>query len=205
IGLQTISTFAGHRRNLELQLLSKVLPCACTIDTASLENELMDPRLVAIAGPLKGATFSLALGPTTIGRDISSDVVVSDSRVSRRHASIALDEKGDCRISDIESANGTLVNGVPIRGVPLKEGDVIQGGASLFLFALPPPEAPVSSPLSLVDPDVEAETTVRFGEEDLIYFRPEPPSSGASSSDRLLSELKGLLSLSKTITALRDI
>src|SRR5262245_55834885 len=103
-------------------------------------GDLMNPRLVALAGPLKGATVSLGLGTTNIGRDISSNVAVSDSRVSKHHASIVLDEKGECRISDLDSANGTLVNGVPVREASLKEGDVIQVGISLFLFALPPAE-----------------------------------------------------------------
>src|SRR5262245_38932766 len=98
----------------------------------------MHARLVAIAGPLKGATVSLALNTTTtIGRDISSDVVIVDSRVSRRQAVVVVNDRGECRISDLDSANGTLVNGMPIREALLKEGDVIDVGGALFVFTLP--------------------------------------------------------------------
>jgi len=164
----------------------------------------MSSRLIAIAGPLKGATIALAPGTTTIGRDISSDVVVSDSRVSRHHASIVLDEKGECRISDLDSANGTVVNGVPIRGVLLKEGDVIQVGASLFLFAPPAEETRVASLVAGEDPVLDAQTTIRSREEDLIYFRPEPAPRATHPDNRLLQELKALLAVGKSITALRD-
>src|SRR5262245_23576402 len=166
----------------------------------------MDPRLVAIAGPLKGATVSLVRGTNTIGRDISSDLVVSDSRVSRRHASIALNERGDWGIRDLESANGTLVNGVPIREVVLKEGDVIQIGASLFLFGFPASDAQVSSPspVGLEDSDWNAEPTVRVREEDLVYFHRERFSSDLPSGNPLLHELQSLLSISKSIGTMRD-
>src|SRR5262245_37480389 len=132
----------------------------------------MHARLVSIAGPLKGATVSLTVGKTTIGRDLASDVVVGDSRVSRRHSVVAVDDRGECRISDLDSANGTLVNGVPIREVLLKEGDVIDVGGALFVFTLPAAEAPVVSTLpGLEDPELDVETTVHVQEEDLVYFR----------------------------------
>jgi len=164
----------------------------------------MSSRLIVIAGPLKGATVALPVGTTTIGRDISSDVVISDSRVSRRHATIAVSENGECRLSDHESANGTLVNGVPIRAALLKEGDVVQVGASLFVVSTPSLETPASSTVGVEDPILEAHTTVRITEEDLIYFRPEPSSSSKPRDQRLLNELKALLAVGKSIGAMRD-
>ena len=66
-----------------------------------------------------------------IGRD-NTDLVLDDDRVSRRHAVVrAVD--GGLEIEDLNSANGTSVNGVAISGPRrLRKGDVIQiGGVRL--------------------------------------------------------------------------
>ena len=48
----------------------------------------MEPRLVAIAGPLKGTTIPLADKETIIGREPTNGVAINDPLVSRRHCSI---------------------------------------------------------------------------------------------------------------------
>src|SRR5919198_2357924 len=93
----------------------------------------MEPKLVVIAGPLKGTTVPLTDAETIIGRDPANAVVVNDPLVSRRHCSIR--NSGDViRLSDLESLNGTFVNGVPTRDKPLEHGDRIKVGASQFVF-----------------------------------------------------------------------
>ncbi|HEU5103621.1 MAG TPA: FHA domain-containing protein, partial [Roseiflexaceae bacterium] len=66
----------------------------------------------------------------TIGRDAENDIVLAAASVSRRHALLLRDSAGTLLI-DLESTNGTLVNGVPARPdepVRLADGDTLRFG-----------------------------------------------------------------------------
>ena len=84
-------------------------------------------RLVSIAGPLKDATFTLHEEDFSIGRDPTNNLVLEDSAVSRRHCTIASDA-GEFKISDLNSRNGTSINGVPPKQRILHDGDRIKVG-----------------------------------------------------------------------------
>ncbi|MBN1220734.1 MAG: FHA domain-containing protein [Anaerolineae bacterium] len=88
-------------------------------------------NLVMRQGPQPGQSFSLA-GPTiTIGREASNDLVINDSQVSRRHATLNWDGR-QFVIQDLDSANGTFVNGVRLMAArALQSGDVIGLGSSI--------------------------------------------------------------------------
>ena len=62
--------------------------------------------------------------PLSLGRGEENDIVVADPRVSRRHARILL-ESGALAIEDLESSNGTFVNGAAVQRQILAPGDVI--------------------------------------------------------------------------------
>jgi S-DNA-T family DNA segregation ATPase FtsK/SpoIIIE len=65
--------------------------------------------LVAASGPLAGREFALPKGHFTIGRDPSSDVVLTDPLISKRHARIEVGT--GVEIVDLNSANGIVVDG----------------------------------------------------------------------------------------------
>ncbi|NEP15620.1 MAG: FHA domain-containing protein [Leptolyngbya sp. SIO4C1] len=71
----------------------------------------------------------------SLGRDPrQSDLVIPDKRLSRCHAAIQYGKKGFI-ISDLESTNGTYVNGKLVKRVcPLKDGDRIRLGSLTFHF-----------------------------------------------------------------------
>jgi|GEM_PF-3198684 len=71
--------------------------------------------------------------PLHIGRDPGNDVVLRDAKVSRRHAQI-LFERGFFVLHDLESANGTYVNGKKIRVAPLTNGAELKIGNSKGRF-----------------------------------------------------------------------
>src|SRR5215470_9619256 len=107
----------------------------------------MEPKLVAITGPLKGMTIPLAKPETIIGREPANEVAVNDPLVSRRHC--ALRNRGnEIQVADLESLNGTFVNGVPTRQKVLEHGDRIRVGASQFLFLVHEDDSPQSMPMS---------------------------------------------------------
>ncbi|TLD46529.1 MAG: putative cardiolipin synthase YwiE [Accumulibacter sp.] len=65
-------------------------------------------------------------GTNTIGRAQENDLVIGDARVSRYHARISLDE-GICLLIDLESGNGTFLNGERVAGRRLlRPGDVVR-------------------------------------------------------------------------------
>ena len=67
-------------------------------------------------------------GRWVIGRGSRADFVLADDdAVSRTHAEIAV-RAGLCLIRDLDSCNGTLVNGRPIRRARLRRGDVLRLG-----------------------------------------------------------------------------
>jgi len=73
-------------------------------------------------------------GIVSIGRDTDNDILVSDLRVSRRHAQIRADG-GRVTIVDVGSTNGTYLNEVPITGERvLRDGDLIRMGRTEWTF-----------------------------------------------------------------------
>ena len=68
-----------------------------------------------------------------LGRDIKADMVLADASVSRHHAEIRQTEQG-YKIRDLDSTNGTLVNGNSVREQLLNSGDTIRIGSFLFRF-----------------------------------------------------------------------
>lgn len=95
----------------------------------------MIPQLVAIDGPLKGATYAISLDRFSIGRKSDNTLAQADLSISRHHCTI--DFAGDrFRITDHDSQNGTFVNGIPIKERILVHGDQIAVGISVFVFLL---------------------------------------------------------------------
>jgi len=91
--------------------------------------------LHVLAGPDAGRRFPLPEGePQLIGRSTEA-LPLTDRSISRRHAEITPDG-GRWRVRDLDSANGTFVNGKPaFDAVELAPGDTIQCGDTLFVVA----------------------------------------------------------------------
>lgn len=68
-----------------------------------------------------------------IGRKEGSDIMLRDSNVSRRHAKIEI-IMGKHLISDLESTNGTIVNGNRITSIILEDGDQIKLGSTVLEY-----------------------------------------------------------------------
>src|SRR5262245_59730973 len=95
----------------------------------------MQPRLVSTEGPLEGRIILLDADEFVLGRKSSSQVVLNDFSASRQHCVIRKDADG-FKIIDLQSQNGTHLNGVPIREERLSHGDRLRVGNSEFLFLL---------------------------------------------------------------------
>ncbi len=68
-----------------------------------------------------------------LGRDIASDVVIEDDKASRSHARLRPSPQGWI-VEDLDSTNGTRVNGFRTSAQLLSDGDHVTVGATTFLF-----------------------------------------------------------------------
>lgn len=107
------------------------------------------PSLKVITGPTPDAVFKVTNG-TTLGRDAASEINLVAPGVSRRHLQFNL-EAHEWWVQDLNSVNGTFVNGAKITRHRLQDGDVISMSDLSLRFGLespPPPPRPkrVASP-----------------------------------------------------------
>jgi DNA-binding Lrp family transcriptional regulator len=99
--------------------------------TAEFLGGESQPRLVAD----DGRSFDVGDRPLVIGRNPDVDVVINDSNVSRRHAEVWRTSEG-VAIRDLQSTNGTFVNGHRISAVSLSPRDDITVAAVHFRIEL---------------------------------------------------------------------
>jgi pSer/pThr/pTyr-binding forkhead associated (FHA) protein len=81
----------------------------------------------------KGRIFRELPTPVTIGREEGNSLRLNDERVSRFHAKVQFDNS-EVILTDLESTNGTRVNGNVVQIRRLRPGDRIGVGRSLLLF-----------------------------------------------------------------------
>src|SRR6266550_2411599 len=99
------------------------------------------PALVFLRGELLAVPIPLDRKEVTLGRALEADVRVSDSRASRLHARITT-EPGEqtaqtrYRLTDLDSTNGTILNGTPIDDAFLQDGDKFEIGDQLIRFEM---------------------------------------------------------------------
>lgn len=109
-------------------------------------------HLQILLGRQRGRTLPLEAGTYVFGRSDDADVVLASELVSRHHASIVV-EGGSVRVTDLESSNGTFVNGCRVLGDGIaKEGDVLLLGD--FAMRLHRAEVPALSPERALGPGV---------------------------------------------------
>ena len=88
--------------------------------------------LVAYAGAALGRVFPIAPGEMIVGRAPDSSVALLDSEVSRHHARLRL-VAGQVEVEDLDSTNGTRVNGDLLHApVTLRTGDRLEVGGHVF-------------------------------------------------------------------------
>ena len=85
--------------------------------------------------------FELKHKVTVIGRGTDTDVRLTDQSVSRRHAEIRV-ANGATMLNDLQSTNGTTVNGVTVTTRALSDGDEIRLGETVLTYRAPATVSP---------------------------------------------------------------
>jgi len=92
--------------------------------------------LTVIAGPAAGCQFSFAETDTfLVGRSRFAHFQVKDKYLSSVHFMMDL-APPHCRLIDLDSHNGTFVNGDKVTVVDLRQGDQIRAGHSTFRLSI---------------------------------------------------------------------
>ena len=153
------------------------------------------PILSVRSGPKQGTEYTLQQTKVVVGRGSTADLALADASVSRHHAVIAR-ENDQWGIKDLDSANGTFVNGRRIsQRVPLAAGDSVRLGSVLLKFddaaaapAAPPPEPRPAKPEAPRPAEAEPESRI------LLRVTPEATTDGTLSGlvkrSRVLDNLK---------------
>ena len=151
--------------------------------------------LTALQGPDKGRRFEVPDDePQMIGRS-SESLPLTDQTISRRHAELTPDD-GRWYIRDLNSANGTFVNGVRVAGRRmLQPGDQIRIGTTLLVFGSDEPQSATMKTLrsaKRAEMDINVERTLASNDDSMIMAVPEP-NQAAVFQLRVIYELTALI------------
>src|SRR5215470_10803378 len=165
-----------------------------------------NPRLVAVAGPLRESVFALPESELSLGRDASNGLPIGDPSVSRRHCLIRPEGSG-FKIRDLESRNGTLVNGEQVKDHWLHHLDEIAVGDSVFRFLLEDDAERISGSSRTVEFDDLGQThaTAEIRPQDVLYLQPDKLLSELPATSRLARNLGALLKISRVVHSIRDL
>ena len=106
-----------------------------------VSGEALSARLVIVEPGSAKTEHLLSTGANLIGRRVIKNTLgvnipLPGSNVSRRHAELELHPDGHCELKDLESKNGTYVNGLRVDTIELESGDVIAVGNYKLVFVL---------------------------------------------------------------------
>jgi Nif-specific regulatory protein len=160
--------------------------------------------LIAISGPLRESVFALPASELSVGRDASNGLPIGDPSVSRRHCLIYR-ENGGFKVRDLDSRNGTLVNGEVVADRWLHHLDEITIGDSVFRFLID--EEDKTSGTSAVEFEDAQNThaTAEIRPQDVLYLQPERILSELPATSRLARNLNALLQISRVVHSIRDL
>jgi transcriptional regulator with GAF, ATPase, and Fis domain len=162
------------------------------------------PRLLVLSGPLKDSTIPLSESEITIGREVSNGIAVADPSVSRKHCLVSAQD-GEFRVRDLDSRNGTQVNGTGVKEQGLQHGDQISTGDSSFLFLLEEEQLiPAEGRVEFEDSQFTAPTTI-IHPRDVVYLHPDRLSRELPATSQVARNLNALLKISRIVHAIRDL
>jgi hypothetical protein len=160
----------------------------------------------------RGRVFADLPTPVTIGREEDNTLQLNDERVSRFHVKIQ-EDGGRVILTDLDSTNGTRINGHPVQMRVLQFGDQLSIGRSILLYGSPGeiegqtpavPESEVrrhetgepSASLRTVSGPRDAaggEGSALFGDELQELFPKGPPELPSDLKMAQMAELSDLL------------
>lgn len=163
----------------------------------------MTGKIIALAGPLKGQIIELAEEKTSIGRDGGNMIALNDTSTSRQHCCI-LAIQDMIVIRDLESENGTIVNGVSVTEARLEHGDRVQIGNSRFIVWLSDEEFDWAAAGTDKDEiNLDHYDSVLLRREDSVYLCGDDTIALPAESNRVVRDLRALFRITSSINVVR--
>jgi transcriptional regulator with GAF, ATPase, and Fis domain len=158
----------------------------------------LDSRVVVISGPSKGTVVRLKGDQLSVGRDTANHLSLRDRAVSRRHFTISKTDVA-FHLVDLDSHNGTFVNGIPVRRKLLGHGDTIRVGRCELVFLITEDNERVQEDVQFREhePDDALSTT------NVRAYRSEPQSG--TDVGRMARDLNALFKIANTINSIREL
>ena len=120
-----------------------------------------EATLLVIQGKDQGSRFDIGAEDVQIGRGTQNQIRILNKEISRAHAGISY-AGGEWQIEDLNSSNGTYVNGREIDArIVLHPGDQVQLGRTVLLFSKKTPASPLMSQINVV-PQRDEEDSVKI-------------------------------------------
>jgi transcriptional regulator with GAF, ATPase, and Fis domain len=157
----------------------------------------MGAVLVGMDGPPKGRLVPLGEAEVSLGRDQANAVALDDLGASRHHCVIRPSGQG-FQLTDLNSRNGTFVNGVPVRQRLLEHNDQVRVGGSVFVFLRPQAEEVARDSVEMDDALITRSTALLSSERS-IYLDPHKLAETLPSSARTVRGIHILLRISQAI------
>ncbi len=99
-----------------------------------MSGRLVDHRArLSLRATNEPQALPIATTTVTIGRGLDNDIILEDTRVSRKHAQLRYRQRRFW-LTDLGSTNGTFVNGERISERALRDGDVVSLGGLELIF-----------------------------------------------------------------------
>ena len=158
----------------------------------------MDARVVVISGPSKGSVVRVKGDQLSVGRDSANHLCLRDRAVSRRHFTISKTDVA-FHLVDLDSHNGTFVNGIPVRRKLLSHGDTVRVGRCELVFLITEDEEPVQAEVQFKEEDFDdalSTTNVRA-------YRSVP--QGGTDVGRMARDLNALFKIANNINSIREL
>ena len=173
------------------------------MESANEAQKTVKPRLQVTAGPLADSTYFLTEAEIRIGRDPSNSLAISDLSLSRRHCLLGKGKDG-YRIRDLDSRNGTFVNGEAVSEQTLNHGDQVSVGDSVFVF-LVKEETDEAIMRAVEFDDHITQATAQIRPQDVLYLQPERILKELPATSRLGRNLNALLKISRVVHSISDL
>jgi transcriptional regulator with GAF, ATPase, and Fis domain len=157
----------------------------------------LDSRVVVVSGPSKGTVVRLTGEQLSVGRDSTNNLCLRDRAVSRRHFAIT---KSDAafQLVDLESHNGTFVNGIPVRRKLLTHGDTVRVGRCELVFLITEDEGQALQAVEFKEEPVDGLTTT-----NIRAF--SPLLHHGTDVGRMARDLNALFKIANIINSIRDL
>ncbi len=177
----------------------------CYTEAAQEVRFPVKPRLQITAGPLADSTYFLTEAETRIGRDASNSLAIGDPSLSRRHCALRREEDS-YKICDLDSRNGTFLNGRLVSSIRLNHGDQISAGESVFVFLAKEDAEEATAGAGAVEFDDNlTQATAQIRPQDVLYLRPERILRELPATSRLGRNLNALLKISRAVHSISDL